>query len=76
LVARQQAGIPGMNTLSIDLYSRNTLIQKLQYIHCSPMQRWGLVQWPEKYKYSPAKEKGSLSSRIPLFMPPLLSSFR
>jgi REP element-mobilizing transposase RayT len=43
------------NTLSIDLYSRDTLIQKLQYTHRNPVhERWTLSSVPEGYHYSSA----------------------
>lgn len=49
------------NSLSIDLYSENVLIQKLNYIHQNPIQmKWSLAKLPELYKYSSAifYEKG------------------
>ena len=43
------------NPLSIDLYSREVLIQKLNYIHNNPLQgKWKLCELPETYKYSSA----------------------
>lgn len=44
------------NPLSIDLYSREVLIQKLDYIHNNPIQkRWKLSDLPENYYFSSAK---------------------
>jgi REP element-mobilizing transposase RayT len=44
------------NSLSIDLWSHNVFIQKLDYTHDNPIQdKWQLVQYPEDYKYSSAK---------------------
>ena len=43
------------NALSIDLYNRKTLQQKMQYIHNNPVQEsWRLCTIPEEYKYSSA----------------------
>jgi putative transposase len=43
------------NTLSIDIYSRDTFIQKLNYIHRNPVhERWRLSGVPEDYHYSSA----------------------
>ena len=49
------------NPLSVDLWSRNVFLQKLQYIHFNPTQpNWKLCRFPEEYKYSSARfyEKG------------------
>ncbi len=44
------------NPLSIDIYSRNVFIEKLNYIHHNPVQgKWNLFRYPEDYKYSTAK---------------------
>jgi REP element-mobilizing transposase RayT len=44
------------NPLSIDIYSREVLIQKLDYIHNNPLQdRWKLCERAEDYKYSSAR---------------------
>jgi len=44
------------NPLSIDIYSRNVFIEKLNYIHHNPVQgKWNLCRYPEDYKYSTAK---------------------
>jgi putative transposase len=44
------------NSLSIDLWSPNVFMQKLDYIHNNPLQdKWQLVKYPEDYKYSSAK---------------------
>ena len=41
------------NPLSIDLWSRNVFIQKLNYMHNNPIQaHWKLCTFPEEYKYS------------------------
>jgi putative transposase len=43
------------NTLSIDIYSRGTFLQKLHYIHRNPVhERWRLSAVPEGYHYSSA----------------------
>jgi hypothetical protein len=43
------------NTLSIDIFSRDTFLQKLNYIHRNPVhERWGLSALPEDYQYSSA----------------------
>jgi putative transposase len=43
------------NTLSIDIYSRDTFLQKLNYIHRNPIhERWRLSAVPEDYEYSSA----------------------
>ena len=49
------------NPLSIDLWSRQVFLQKLNYMHNNPVQpHWSLCRYPEEYKYSSAKfyEKG------------------
>ncbi|MCW3128196.1 MAG: hypothetical protein JWO03_3854 [Bacteroidetes bacterium] len=44
------------NPLSINIYSRDVLIQKLDYIHANPLQdRWRLCEHMEDYKYSSAQ---------------------
>ena len=44
------------NPLSIDLWSHDVFIQKLEYIHYNPLQeKWKLVEFPENYRYSSAK---------------------
>ena len=44
------------NPLSVNLYSREVLIQKLDYIHNNPMQhKWQLCSMPETYKFSSAQ---------------------
>lgn len=43
------------NPLSIDIFSREVLLQKLNYIHNNPIQeKWKLSATPEEYKYSSA----------------------
>jgi putative transposase len=41
------------NPLSVEIWSRETMIQKLQYLHQNPV-RAGLCEAAEKYKYSSA----------------------
>jgi REP element-mobilizing transposase RayT len=41
------------NPLSIELWSREVLVQKLQYLHRNPV-RAGLCHWPEEYRWSSA----------------------
>ncbi|WP_419788760.1 transposase [Mucilaginibacter sp. X4EP1] len=44
------------NSLSIDLWSPNAFMQKLDYIHNNPVQdKWQLGKYPEDYKYSSAR---------------------
>ena len=44
------------NPLSIDLWTEEVFIQKLNYTHNNPINYpWNLVQHPEEYKYSSAK---------------------
>ena len=44
------------NSLSIELFTESVFIQKLEYIHCNPIQpRWLLCKYPEEYKYSSAR---------------------
>ena len=44
------------NPLSIDLWSPEVFMQKLDYIHNNPIQdKWRLVEFPEDYKYSSAR---------------------
>lgn len=47
------------NPLSIDLWTKEVYIQKMEYIHNNPVTA-GLCSYPELYKYSSAKfyEKG------------------
>ena len=41
------------NPLSIDLYSRKVVSQKLNYIHTNPLQeKWELAKTPEEYWFS------------------------
>ena len=43
------------NPLSIDLWNKDLLIQKLIYIHNNPLSEpWKLVSYPQEYKYSSA----------------------
>lgn len=43
------------NALSIDIYSRDVLLQKLNYIHNNPLQeKWKLSEKPEDYRFSSA----------------------
>jgi len=42
------------NSLSIDLYTLNVFMQKLEYIHWNPVKA-GLCDLPEEYYYSSAK---------------------
>ena len=44
------------NSLSIDLWTQEVFIQKLNYIHNNPLQeKWKLAEYTEDYKYSSAK---------------------
>jgi hypothetical protein len=44
------------NSLSINLYTANVFLQKLDYIHNNPLQpKWNLCKCPEDYYYSSAK---------------------
>ena len=44
------------NPLSIDLYSRKVVSQKLDYIHANPLQeKWKLADTPEKYWFSSSR---------------------
>jgi len=44
------------NSLSIDLWSPDVFMQKLDYVHNNPLQdKWRLAEFPEDYKYSSAK---------------------
>ena len=47
------------NPLSIDLFSHDVFMQKLEYIHWNPVKA-GLCELPEEYEYSSASfyEKG------------------
>jgi putative transposase len=42
------------NPLSIDLWTKEMFIQKMEYIHYNPVTA-GLCSYPEDYKYSSAK---------------------
>jgi hypothetical protein len=43
------------NPLSVDIYTREVLIQKLDYIHNNPVQeKWRLADVPENYYFSSA----------------------
>ena len=43
------------NPLSVDLWNKDVLIQKLIYIHNNPLSEpWNLVNYPQEYKYSSA----------------------
>ena len=44
------------NSLSVDLWSDNVFMQKLEYIHNNPVQeKWKLSEHPENYRYSSAR---------------------
>jgi REP element-mobilizing transposase RayT len=44
------------NALSIDLFTEEVFLQKLNYIHNNPVQsKWRLAELPEEYKFSSAK---------------------
>lgn len=44
------------NLLSVDLYSRKVVSQKLDYIHANPLQeKWKLADTPEKYWFSSSR---------------------
>lgn len=44
------------NSLSIELYTEEVFLQKLDYIHINPLQpKWNLCKLPEEYFYSSAK---------------------
>jgi putative transposase len=44
------------NPLSVDLYSREVVYQKLSYIHANPLQeKWKLAKIPEEYWFSSAR---------------------
>ena len=44
------------NPLSVDLYSRKIVSQKLDYIHANPLQeKWSLAQTPEEYWFSSSR---------------------
>ncbi len=46
------------NSLSIDLWTEEVFLQKLNYIHSNPIKHpWYLSKLPEEYKYSSAKFK-------------------
>ena len=42
------------NPLSVDLWTKEVFIQKMEYIHYNPVAA-GLCIYPEDYKYSSAK---------------------
>ena len=42
------------NPLSIDLWTKEVFIQKMEYIHCNRVAA-GVCTYPEEYKYSSAK---------------------
>jgi putative transposase len=43
----------GFNVISIDIYSEEVMLQKLNYTHLNPVKA-GLVTMPEQYFYSAA----------------------
>ena len=44
------------NSLSVDLWTPEVFIQKLDYIHNNPLQqKWQLADLPENYEYSSAR---------------------
>ena len=44
------------NPLSVDLYTYEIFVQKLEFIHNNPVQdRWRLCEYPDGYKYSSAR---------------------
>ncbi len=44
------------NALSIDLWTPEVFMQKVDYIHSNPLQqKWRLADLPENYKYSSAR---------------------
>ena len=44
------------DSLAVPLFSRNVIIQKLDYIHSSPLaEHWSLAKDPNDYKYSSAR---------------------
>ena len=44
------------NPLSVDIYSREVFLEKLNYIHRNPVQeKWKLCRHPEDYRYSTAR---------------------
>jgi REP element-mobilizing transposase RayT len=44
------------NSLSIDLWTPEVFMQKLDYVHNNPLQeKWHLAEFPEDYRYSSAK---------------------
>ena len=53
------------NPLSIDLWTKEVFIQKIEYIHNNPVTA-GICSYPEQYKYSSAKfyETGEDEFRI------------
>jgi hypothetical protein len=47
----------------IQLYKAKTIIQKLNYIHFNPVED-GIVDYPEEYTYSSAKDYKGLKGLI------------
>jgi putative transposase len=48
------------NPLSVDLWSPDVFMQKLDYIHNNPLQeKWKLAEQPADYKYSSARFYGT-----------------
>ncbi|WP_224746143.1 hypothetical protein [Mucilaginibacter glaciei] len=44
------------NALSVDLWTPEVFMQKLDYIHNNPLQdKWQLAKLPDKYRYSSAR---------------------
>ena len=44
------------DSLAVHLYSKQVMLQKLNYIHLNPMApHWNLVNYPPAYYYSSAK---------------------
>ncbi|WP_416438928.1 transposase [Phnomibacter sp. MR] len=53
--ADRQQQVWERNSLSIDLYSEEVFLQKLNYIHNNPIQpKWNLAKWPGNYLWSSA----------------------
>jgi REP element-mobilizing transposase RayT len=48
---------------AIELYSNNFIIEKLDYMHNNPV-RAGIVEHPEEYRYSSARNYAGLGSEI------------
>ena len=50
--------------LSVALYTEDVVWQKMQYIHCNPVQsKWNLAPAPEEYMFSSAAFYGSRDAR-------------